>query len=54
MDLAAERTRLLRRDAEWALAAAEGRDIEKVLSYWTDDAVVFPPGLPAVVGKIAL
>lgn len=54
MDLAAERTRLLRRDAEWALAASEGRDIEKVLSYWTDDAVVFPPGLPAVVGKIAL
>jgi ketosteroid isomerase-like protein len=54
MDLVAERTRLLRRDAEWALAASEGRDIEKVLSYWTDDAVVFPPGLPAVVGKFAL
>ena len=54
MDLALETTRLLRRDAEWAVAACEGRDIERVLSYWTDDAVVIPPGLPAVVGKVAL
>ncbi|MGH9900230.1 MAG: YybH family protein [Pyrinomonadaceae bacterium] len=54
MGLAAERTRLLRRDAEWAAAASEGLDIERVLSYWTDDAVVLPPGLPAVVGKAAL
>lgn len=54
MDLASERIRLLRRDAEWAAAASEGRDVERVLSYWTDDAVVMPPGLPAVVGKDAL
>jgi len=54
MDVASERTKLLRRDAEWAVAASEGRDIERILSYWTDDAVVFPPGLPAVVGKAAL
>ncbi len=54
MDLASERTRLLRRDAEWAVVASEGRDVERVLSYWTDDAVVLPPGLPAVVGKAAL
>ncbi len=54
MDLAAERTRLLQRDAEWATAASEGRDVERVLSYWTDDAIVLPPSLPAVVGKAAL
>ncbi|MBI3459854.1 DUF4440 domain-containing protein [Candidatus Acetothermia bacterium] len=54
MDLASEKTRLLHRDAEWATAASEGRDIERVLSYWTDDAVVLPPGLPVVVGKAAL
>jgi uncharacterized protein (TIGR02246 family) len=54
MDLAAERIRLLERDAEWAAAAFEGRDPELVLSFWTDDAVVIPPGLPAVVGKDAL
>ncbi len=54
MDSASERTRLLQRDAEWAAAASEGRDLERVLSYWTDDAIVFAPGLPAVVGKDAL
>lgn len=47
MDLALERTRLLQRDAEWAAAASEGRDLELVLSFWTDDAVVLAPGLPA-------
>lgn len=54
MDLALERTRLLQRDAEWAAAASEGRDLERVLSFWTDDAVVLAPSLPAVVGKDAL
>jgi ketosteroid isomerase-like protein len=54
MDLAAERDALLKRDAEWASAASEGRDLESVLSYWTDDAIVLPPGLPAVIGKAAL
>jgi ketosteroid isomerase-like protein len=54
MDLVAERTKLLQRDAEWAAMASEGRDVEAILSYWTDDAVVLPPGLPAVIGKPAL
>lgn len=49
-----ERARLLQRDAEWAAAATEGRDVEHILSYWTEDAVVLPPGLPAVAGKAAL
>jgi ketosteroid isomerase-like protein len=54
VDLNAERTQLLQRDAEWAAAASEGRDVERLVSYWTDDAVVLAPGLPAVVGKAAL
>jgi len=54
MDLSLERTRLLERDAEWARLASEGRDVERMIAYWTDDAVVLPPGLPAVVGKSAL
>ena len=54
MDFAAERILLLKRDAEWAIAASEGRDLERVLSYWTDDAIVMPPGLPAVIGQAAL
>ena len=54
MDLDAEKARLLQRDAEWASVAREGRDIDRILSYWTDDAVVLPPAVPAIVGKTAL
>jgi ketosteroid isomerase-like protein len=54
MDLQRERERLLQRDAEWAAVASEGRDVERMLSYWTDDARVYPPGLPVVSGKAAL
>jgi ketosteroid isomerase-like protein len=54
MDLVSERTKLLQRDAEWAALASKGRAVEAILSYWTDDAVVLPPGLPAVMGKAAL
>jgi len=36
-----------------ALAAA-GRDIDGILDFWTDDAVVYPPGMPVVAGKAAL
>ena len=54
MNSTAEEERLLRRDAEWAEAASEGREVERILSYWTEDAIVLPPGLPSVVGKAAL
>lgn len=54
MSLTTEKERLLRRDAEWAKVASEGREVERILSYWTEDAVVIAPGLPAVVGKAAL
>ena len=50
-DIDAEKARVLRRDAEWVLVASEGRDIERILSFWTDDAVVLPPDLPAIIGK---
>jgi len=54
MDSAAERKRLLERDAQWAAAVAEGRDVERILEFWTDDALVYPPGFPPVAGKAAL
>lgn len=54
MDLERERKRLLQRDAEWASLSSEGRDIERILSFWTEDAMVYPPGLPVVRGKAAL
>lgn len=42
---------LLDRDREWAEAAREGKDIDLILSYWTDDAVVMPSGQATVTGK---
>jgi ketosteroid isomerase-like protein len=54
MDLATEKENLLRRDAEWSKVASEGSDVERILSYWTDDAVVLPPRLPGIIGKAAL
>jgi ketosteroid isomerase-like protein len=53
-DSAAEADRLLRRDAEWADAAAAGKDVDKIVSYWADDAVVIPQGQPIVEGKAAI
>jgi ketosteroid isomerase-like protein len=52
-DAATEEAKLLRRDSEWAEAASSGTDIEKILSYWTDDALIFP-GQPILEGKAAI
>ena len=54
MDLNAERKKLLQRDADWAALASRGADVETIVSYWTDDAIVLPPGQPAIAGKAAL
>jgi ketosteroid isomerase-like protein len=53
-DATAEAPKLLARDAEWAQAAADGKDVEKIVSYWSDDAVVIPQGQPVAVGKAAI
>jgi uncharacterized protein (TIGR02246 family) len=53
-DAAAEEAKLLRRDAEWADLATAGKDIDKIVSYWTDDAVLMMPGQPLVQGKAAI
>ncbi len=37
------RAELERVDAMWAAAAA-GRDVERIVSFWADDAIVIPPG----------
>jgi ketosteroid isomerase-like protein len=49
-----EAERLLKRDTEWAALASEGLNIDRILSYWSDDAVVFAPGFPPIAGKVAL
>jgi ketosteroid isomerase-like protein len=54
MTVETQKKELLRRDSEWSALAAEGSDVDAILSYWTDDAVVLPPDLPEVRGKDAL
>jgi ketosteroid isomerase-like protein len=53
-DPAAEQAKLLRRDAEWADLASAGKDVEKIVSYWSDDAVLIFPGQPVLEGKAAI
>ena len=53
-DAASEGQKLLRRDAEWADLAAAGKDVDQVVSYWTDDAVVVFPGQPVLKGKASI
>jgi ketosteroid isomerase-like protein len=53
-DAAAEGPKLLQRDAEWAQAASDGKDIEKIVSYWSDDAQVIESGQPVYRGKAAI
>lgn len=53
-DAAAEGRKLLQRDAEWAQAASEGKDVDKIVSYWADDAIVMEPGQKPYEGKAAI
>src|SRR5438477_9514854 len=53
-DSKTEGEKLLARDAEWADLATAGKDIEKVVSYWADDAVLIFPGQPVLEGKAAI
>jgi ketosteroid isomerase-like protein len=45
---------LMQRDREWAALATQGRDVERILAFWTEDATIFPPSAPAVHGKAAI
>ena len=54
VDLKAEEAAIMKADSAWSALSAEGKDVDKIVSYWTDDAVVIPPGQPAVKGKEAL
>jgi ketosteroid isomerase-like protein len=49
---AAEAT-LMATSRAWAQAAASG-DLERVVGFWADDAIVLAPDQPAVVGKAAI
>jgi ketosteroid isomerase-like protein len=53
VDVKVEQAALLNADKEWATAAA-GDDIEDILTFWTDDAVIYFPNVPIVSGKEAI
>ncbi len=44
---------LMKTSREWAKAAGS-RDIERILSYWADDAIVLEPDQHALFGKAAI
>ena len=48
-----QRRMLLETDQSWAAAARAG-DVERIKSFWADDAVNFFPGAPVAKGKEAL
>lgn len=47
---AADESALRTLDEEWSRSVAS-RDVEKVISYYADDAVVMPPNIPTLTGK---
>ena len=53
-DSAAGQAKLLRRDAEWADLATAGKDVDKIVSYWSNDAILTFPGQPMLEGKQAI
>ncbi len=53
IDLEAERAALFHADESWA-AAAEAGDVERIFTFWTDDAVIYPPVGPVVEGIEAI
>lgn len=50
----AERDALKTTDERWAAAASAGRDVDAIVAQWTDDAKVYPPGMPVIEGKAAI
>jgi uncharacterized protein (TIGR02246 family) len=53
VDLQAERAAILATDKPWQEAIA-AKDVERSLSFWSDDAVVLAPGQPKLAGKDAI
>ena|SRR5688572_9355152 len=54
VDLKTEEAAIMKADSTWSAYAAEGKDVEKAISYFASDAVMVPPGQPIVKGKEAL
>lgn len=52
-DQSAEKESLMQTSRDWSKAAG-GDDIDRVMSYWADDAIVIPTGAPELRGKAAI
>lgn len=52
-DLTAERRAVAEADSAWAAASTAG-EAERSISFLADDAIMFPPGQPPVIGKAAI
>jgi ketosteroid isomerase-like protein len=53
VDTESEKALLLQLDRDWSRAAS-GDDMNALLAFWAEDAVIYPAGAPAVVGKEAI
>lgn len=53
VDTKSEGEKVMQTSREWSEAASKG-DLEKTLSYWADDAVLFSEGQPPLQGKAAI
>ena len=47
----ADEATLRKLDDEWSKAAGSTKDVDKTVSFYTDDAVVMPPNIPTLTGK---
>jgi uncharacterized protein (TIGR02246 family) len=53
VDKKAEGEKVMQLSKEWSQAASAG-DVEKIIGYWADDAVVISAGQPVLNGKQAI
>jgi uncharacterized protein (TIGR02246 family) len=53
VDTKEESEKLMQTSRDWS-TAANSRDIEKTVSYWTDDAILYSAGEPELKGKKAI
>jgi ketosteroid isomerase-like protein len=51
-EMSAQAKALAKLDDDWSKAAV-ARDVAKVVSFYAEDAVAYPPGAPVAVGKAA-
>ena len=54
VDLVAEETAIRVTDNQWLAAAQSKLDPDKAAAFWSDDATIYAPNAPAIIGKQAI